>query len=140
MARLFLPTRGPFDEIVEKASRYSGYSRDEIRGMRKTKDLCWVRFGVMWAMKKHTGCSSVQCARYLGDRDHTTVLSGWKRADTIREVDEHFAEYCDRYLNINGRKARADDFGFDGAAFRRKPVDSARFSANSTAEHGKNIA
>jgi chromosomal replication initiation ATPase DnaA len=58
------------------ATRY-GYSSEEIRGPRRFKMLVKARKEV-YAKAYDAGYSLKEIGRYLGGRDHTTIMGGLK--------------------------------------------------------------
>lgn len=57
------------------------YSRVEIEGVRRNRDIVAWRSALMHLLKTQTPASLPQIGRTLGNRDHTTVLHGVRRVD-----------------------------------------------------------
>jgi chromosomal replication initiation ATPase DnaA len=58
------------------------------------------RFAVMWVARELFGFSTPVIGRSLGNRDHSTVLNGIKRAEELREDDDDFREITDGLIAI----------------------------------------
>lgn len=54
----------------------TGFTPEEIRGDRRDKHTVIARHITYLMMKRHTPLSLPQIGMYLGDKDHTTILSG----------------------------------------------------------------
>ena len=74
---------------LQRASRATGYSVEHLLGRDRHQHVCWVRFAVMAEMRGR-GLSLAQIGRAL-HRDHTTVLSGLRKAKAL-SGDENFAQ------------------------------------------------
>jgi hypothetical protein len=70
------PKRAPKQIILSAVCEVTGYSADEIRGIRRDASTVIARHIAFLMFKRHTQFSLPQIGRYLGDRDHTTVLHG----------------------------------------------------------------
>lgn len=67
---------------IERASAATGYKLADLRGPSRIPDLCRVRFAIMDAMRRK-GMTLPAIGRAL-HRDHTTILSGLRRAEYLR--------------------------------------------------------
>jgi hypothetical protein len=54
---------------------------------RRSQKVCLPRQVVMWLARHLTTLSMPAIGRLLGDRDHTTILSGIRKIDALRETD-----------------------------------------------------
>ena len=63
-------------EIAIAVSRASGFTVEEIRSPRRRKELVVARQLVCFLARELTSASFPQIGKYLGGRDHSTVLSG----------------------------------------------------------------
>jgi hypothetical protein len=70
------PLRAPRQVILAAVCEATGFSPADIRGMRRTGGVILARHTAYLMMKRHTELSLPQIARYLGGRDHTTILAG----------------------------------------------------------------
>lgn len=61
--------------IAEVADTY-GFSIEELKGPGRTKGISNARQHAMWMMAQQDHLSLPQIGRFLGGRDHTTILHG----------------------------------------------------------------
>lgn len=66
-------------QIVQHTADYFNFSVDELRGPSRTRPLVFARQVAMYLMREMTDYSLSDIAKELGDRDHSTVLHGWKK-------------------------------------------------------------
>lgn len=66
-------------EILDLISDTYGFSIEELKGPRRTKGVVTARQHAMWLMAQQPHLSLPQIGRFLGGRDHTTVLWGVRR-------------------------------------------------------------
>lgn len=62
--------------ILREVSEETGFSTVELLGPTRPRALAHARQYAMWRMQRETGQSLPQIGRFLGGRDHTTVLYG----------------------------------------------------------------
>lgn len=67
--------------IVKASAIVFGVEMTEITGPRRSKHLVTARQVAMYVAAKHTDASLPEIGRYIGNRDHTTVLHGVRRMD-----------------------------------------------------------
>lgn len=102
---------GPLTQLTARVSAMSGYTEASLLGPGRERDLCWSRFGLMYAMKEGAGCSLSEIGRFM-NRDHTTVIHGIKRAKLLRETDDIFREFSNEAAVYFGpRPATPEDLG-----------------------------
>ncbi len=89
------PLAGQVSRMLSLAAYRTGFSPADIKGDGRSRELCRARWAIMWAARKVTGHSTAVIGRALGSRDHTTVLSGLKRAASLREIHPPFRELTD---------------------------------------------
>lgn len=63
-------------DILDEISLLYGFSVAELRGPGRTKEIAHARQHAMYLMAQQKHLSLPQIGRYLGGRDHTTVLHG----------------------------------------------------------------
>lgn len=80
-----VPVAAVFRGITEEIAEMTGFSVEELRGLKRHKFLSEARFEV-WARIYETGGYSLpQIGNYFSGRDHTTILNGIRRAKQNRE-------------------------------------------------------
>lgn len=70
-------------DILRQESERTGVPISEILGSRRTPDLSHLRHYVMWRARVETGLSYPQIGKYMGNKDHTTVLHGVKKIEAM---------------------------------------------------------
>ena len=86
-------------DIVKAVSNESGFSTISLLSSKRTNDLSKERFKCYYLMHNLTGCSISNISNFM-NKDHTTVLSGLKRANHYYETDINFARSIDRLLGV----------------------------------------
>jgi chromosomal replication initiator protein len=66
-------------QILEQSAGYYNFTVEELRGPSRTRPLVFARQVAMYLMRELTDYSLSDIARELGNRDHSTVLHGWKK-------------------------------------------------------------
>ena len=74
--------------ILAEACAASGMSPEQIRCKTRFIKFVRVRQAVMYALRRRTEWSSTQIARFVGIKDHTTVLHGIKKIPEIMADEE----------------------------------------------------
>jgi hypothetical protein len=87
------------DMIVEAVCATTGLTRHDILSDRRTTELATARYTVFWIANKLTDLSSGAMGRLVGDRDHTTVLLAWRKAEELRASDPAYRAATDALLN-----------------------------------------
>jgi chromosomal replication initiation ATPase DnaA len=80
-----------FDTLLARAALTFGYAEEELLAKRgRSERITQARQALMWAARYH-GYSLVEIGRYMGGRDHTTVIYGSERAAERAETDAAYA-------------------------------------------------
>lgn len=85
-------------DVVAWVALQTGISVNEITGQRRLFAVARARFAVYWLSVHALQLSLPQIGRRLSNRDHTTVLSGCRRAAELRETDPAFRMMTDKGL------------------------------------------
>jgi len=83
-------------ELVALAARETGLSVAQIVGPSRRSDIVRTRFAVVWVAYFVLGGSMRGIGLQLGDRDHTTIINAFTRAEQLRSVDATFQALTDR--------------------------------------------
>ena len=94
----FVPT---IDRIIVIACRLFQVKPHEIRSPRRSTGVVRARHAVFWAVAEATEMSYPEIGRRIG-RDHTTVLYGVQRAESMRHDDEQYRVKTDQLLRQVG--------------------------------------
>lgn len=83
----YFPGMSIIGHLLEHAHKQTRITPAELRGRGRSRAVAEVRFAVM-AAARHRGMSLPQIGRGLGDRDHTTIINGLRRARELDVVPE----------------------------------------------------
>lgn len=65
--------------IIAETCLKHGVSREDIMADRRQAKIVRARFEAMWRLKKETPWSYPRIGKFMGDRDHTTVLNACRK-------------------------------------------------------------
>lgn len=78
------PGRAPkIDDIIRVCCKYFDLTRMQLVSARRTAPVVYARQIAMYLCKYHTTKSYPEIGRRLGGRDHTTVLHGHRKVETM---------------------------------------------------------
>lgn len=63
-------------EIIEMVAECHGYTREDLIGPSRLREIAWPRQEAMYVIRQVTGYSYPAIGRILGGRDHTTIIKG----------------------------------------------------------------
>jgi chromosomal replication initiation ATPase DnaA len=86
--------------LIETASITFNVSVGAMTGAIRSGPMVRARFAVMWVARELFGFSTPVIGRALGNRDHSTVLNGLKRAEELRIEDSDFREITDGLVTV----------------------------------------
>ena len=72
---------------------------DLLGGTRRGGALIEARFAAYWVARHATSNSLPQIGRYMGRRDHTTIMHGIVRAEEMRAADASYRQITDALVN-----------------------------------------
>jgi chromosomal replication initiator protein len=72
----------PAQVILDETAKYFGLTRDDLISKNRSRPLTTARHVAMYMMRECTGLSLIKIGE-LFDRDHTTVLHGVKKVETL---------------------------------------------------------
>jgi chromosomal replication initiation ATPase DnaA len=78
----------PVRAILEVCARHYGTTVGEILSQRRNKEVVRARQVAMYLAKVLTTLSFPALGRRFGDRDHTTVLHGFRKVERDRQTNE----------------------------------------------------
>ena len=78
-------------DFLAEVGRMFDVTVDDLRGPCRKQALCRARFAAYAALRER-GASFAQIGRWLGDRDHTTVMHGADRAEYLMSRDELYRD------------------------------------------------
>ena len=77
------PTSITVEEIIEAVCQYYAVTAEDLRGKRRNQTFALPRQVVMYLSRKLTTTSLPKIGESLGGRDHTTVLHGCAKIETL---------------------------------------------------------
>jgi len=83
---------------IDTAAKLFHLPRRVFLSQCRDTECCKARFAVMWVARERLNYSYPQIGRFLGGRDHTTIISGYKRAVELREADSVYRAITDAML------------------------------------------
>lgn len=95
---------GSIADMVRWTAAELGLNVEAVLGASRNAELARARFAIAWAARQAKGRSFPQIARALR-RDHTTVMSAFRRAEWLRGNSEPFRDLTDRILHVFGDRA-----------------------------------
>jgi hypothetical protein len=96
-------------KILEAASKVSGFTIEELISPRRAYALTAVRQCVMYYAREHTALSLPQIGKYLGGRDHSTVLHAVRKIEMDLEKYRKIVNGIDAVLAVDSaRNVMAD--------------------------------
>jgi chromosomal replication initiator protein len=75
------------DRIIAEVGSHFDVTLAELRGRGRSKQIVLPRQIAMFLIREETGASLVEIGRYLGNRDHSTVMHGISKIEATRETD-----------------------------------------------------
>lgn len=77
------PVQAPtMREIFEFGVQHFGVSAEDLRSGRRPADIAHPRHCIAWMMCRLTAQSLPSVGRFIGNRDHTTIINSRRRVDT----------------------------------------------------------
>ena len=81
------------DFIQEIVSEYFQISIEELQSKTRKRHVVQARQLAMFFAKKYTKLSLANIGKYIGKRDHATVLHACKTVDNLNETDKQFRKF-----------------------------------------------
>ena len=78
------------DDIIKTVADYYGIEPGAINTRSRKREVVLVRQVAMYLAKKHLDMSTSKIGKYIGDRDHATVLHACKTISNLAETDKQF--------------------------------------------------
>ena len=78
------------DDIIKKVSDYYGIEISAINTKSRKREVVLVRQVSMFLARKHLDMSIAKIGKYIGDRDHATVLHACKTIENLADTDKQF--------------------------------------------------
>lgn len=78
------------DDIIKKVADYYGIEISAINTRSRKREVVLVRQVSMFLARKHLDMSIAKIGKYIGDRDHATVLHACKTIENLADTDKQF--------------------------------------------------
>ena len=75
------------DRIIAEISTHFDVTLAELSGRGRSKQIVLPRQIAMYLIREETGSALVEIGRYLGNRDHSTVMHGISKIETALDTD-----------------------------------------------------
>lgn len=95
------------DRLARSIADQWEISPAELVGQRRTALVVRPRQAFYWLLRQAGGYNYPQIGRLVGGRDHTAIIHGLRRAESLRQTDESFRYLTDQLLVI-ARRLRAE--------------------------------
>ena len=79
----------PPDRILDAVCNYFEVKRSEIRGPRRHKAISNPRAICMFLLRKYTDFSYPNIGRFMGGKDHTTVIHAYRKIERQMKDPDH---------------------------------------------------
>lgn len=91
--------------VVAAVARHYRLSPDDLRGRSRRRTAATARAMAMYLCRRLIGSHLHQIGKYLGGRDHTTVLHGCQKIEELLQSDAAIrAEYSLLHRTLSGKK------------------------------------
>jgi chromosomal replication initiator protein len=101
---------GSIENVLDVAAHVTGVSKDQMRGGSRKRAVAYPRFIAMKAVREATGKSFPTIGRSLR-KDHSTVISGIKRAGEIIADNQDAADHFHKIM-VTAARSKAMGFCF----------------------------
>lgn len=78
------------DDIISKVASYYGVDVESINTRSRKREVVLVRQVAMYLSKKYLDMSTSKIGKYIGNRDHATVVHACKTITNLAETDKQF--------------------------------------------------
>lgn len=88
------------ENIIRGVCRYYGFSYSDVLSHRKHAPVTRVRQIAMWLVKELTVRSLPEIGMRFDNRDHTTILHGVRKINTLRKTDPELQAELDHLVSV----------------------------------------
>lgn len=75
-------------QVIEEIAEYYGLRVDDLSGKRRSKDVVLPRQIAMYILRSELDLSFPQIGGHLGGRDHTTIMHGCEKVETLMQTKD----------------------------------------------------
>jgi chromosomal replication initiator protein len=84
---MHIPEKVTIEQIIERVCNHYRVSQDAIYSNSRSRTVSYPRQVAMYLARTETDASFPQIGMHLGNRDHTTILHGYEKINTLLETD-----------------------------------------------------
>jgi chromosomal replication initiator protein len=84
---MHIPEKVTIEQIIERVCNHYRVSQDAIYSNSRSRTVAYPRQVAMYLARTETDASFPQIGMHLGNRDHTTILHGYDKINTLLETD-----------------------------------------------------
>jgi chromosomal replication initiator protein len=84
---MHIPEKVTIEQIIERVCSHYRVSQDAIYSNSRSRTVAYPRQVVMYLARTETDASFPQIGMHLGNRDHTTILHGYEKINSLLETD-----------------------------------------------------
>jgi chromosomal replication initiator protein len=88
-------------DIIRRVAQYRGVSVADLKGPRRWAHFVQARHECYWLIRQHTRMSLPSIGHVMGNRDHSTILSGIRRVDALAQRSEAYADELGRMCQVD---------------------------------------
>lgn len=86
------------ERILSIVCEHMGISEADIKSKKRSQDIATARQIIMYLGRQYTLLSLMSIGKYLGGRDHTTVMNGCNKIEKMLKNDESFKSTVDTII------------------------------------------
>lgn len=90
----------PPSSIISVVAEYYSISPDDITGRKRDFKTSRARHIVMYLLRQQNNCGLSEIGKYLGNRDHSTVIHGCKKIASEIEVDSRLSRSIEEIRSL----------------------------------------
>jgi chromosomal replication initiator protein len=84
---MHIPEKVTIEQIIERVCSHYRVSQDAIYSNSRSRTVSYPRQVAMYLARTETDASFPQIGMHLGNRDHTTILHGYEKINSLLETD-----------------------------------------------------
>jgi chromosomal replication initiator protein len=84
---MHIPEKVTIEQIIDRVCNHYRVSQDAIYSNSRSRTVSYPRQVAMYLARTETDASFPQIGMHLGNRDHTTILHGYEKINTLLETD-----------------------------------------------------
>lgn len=86
--------------ILDSVCKYYNVTKDEIISKKRTSEICTPRHMTMYLCVKYTNTNLKDIGKFLGNRDHATVINGRDKIEDLLKTDEAVRQAMNALIKV----------------------------------------